>query len=71
MKTPIPAEQVLDEHLELSRSGDEENSLKSYRENSFIIMPDGARQVLRKYALASAHSNNNCRMPVSPIKRAL
>jgi hypothetical protein len=48
MKTPIPAEQVLDEHLKLSRSGDEENSLKSYREDSFIIMPSEVRRGLEE-----------------------
>lgn len=48
MKIPILAEQVLDEHLELSRSGDEEDFLKSYREDSFIIMPDGLRRGLEE-----------------------
>ncbi|HXG93039.1 MAG TPA: nuclear transport factor 2 family protein [Blastocatellia bacterium] len=46
MKRPITAEQVLDEHPELSRSGNEEDFLKSYREDSFILMPDEVRRGL-------------------------
>lgn len=40
MKQPLSSEQVLNEHLELSRSGDEEDFLRSYRESSFLIMGD-------------------------------
>lgn len=43
--TPTPR-QVLDDHLELSRSGNEDDFLRSYREDSFIIMPNGVRRGL-------------------------
>ena len=48
MKTPLSPKQVLNEHLELSRSGDEEDFLQSYREDSFIIMPDGVHRGLER-----------------------
>lgn len=43
---PVTPEQVLDEHLELARSGDEDDFLRSYREDSFLIMPEGVRSSL-------------------------
>lgn len=39
-------EQVLDEHLEWSRSGSDEDFLRSYREDSFLIMSSGVRRGL-------------------------
>lgn len=46
MENSATAEQVLDEHLELARSGSEDAFMRSYREDSFLIMPSGVRRGL-------------------------
>lgn len=46
MKESFTPKHILNEHLELSRSGDEDDFLRSYREDSFIIMPDGVHRGL-------------------------
>ncbi|MGH9508394.1 MAG: hypothetical protein ACRD2M_00525 [Terriglobales bacterium] len=40
------AEQVLDEHLRLSRSVSEDDFIRSYREDSFLIMANGVHRGL-------------------------
>lgn len=46
MENSATPEQVLDEHLEWSRSGCEDDFMRSYREDSFLIMPNGVRRGL-------------------------
>lgn len=43
--TATPQE-VLDRHLKLSRSHSERDFLECYREDSFLVMPDGVRRGL-------------------------
>ncbi len=44
MKETPPPQEVLSRHLELSRSHSEQDFLECYREDSFLIMPDGVRR---------------------------
>lgn len=45
-KERLTAEAILDEHLKLSRSGSEEEFLRSYRQDSFLIMRTGVQRGL-------------------------
>lgn len=44
VKGPVSAREVLERHLELSRSHDESDFLECYRDDSFLIMPTGVRR---------------------------
>ncbi|ODT86182.1 MAG: hypothetical protein ABS69_00025 [Nitrosomonadales bacterium SCN 54-20] len=45
---PLSPEQVLNQHLELSRSGDEDEFMWSYRDDSFLIMAGGVHRGLER-----------------------
>jgi len=46
MKNSATPQEVFHRHLELSRSHSEQDFLECYREDSFLIMPDGVRRGL-------------------------
>ncbi len=46
MKHTTTPQEVLNRHLELSRSNPEQDFLECYREDSFLIMPSGVRRGL-------------------------
>lgn len=52
-------EQVLDRHLEWSRSHSEEDFLRCYREDSFLIMPSGVRRGLENIRACYRQLNND------------
>lgn len=59
MKDPVTSEQVLREHLKLSRSQCEEDFLRCYREDSFLVMPDGVRRGLEGIRTCYAKLNED------------
>ena len=48
MSHSATAQEVLERHLELSRAGDDEAFLRSYRKDSFLIMRAGVRRGLEE-----------------------
>lgn len=68
MKETATPQEVLNRHLELSRSNPEQDFLECYREDSFLIMPSGVRRGLER--IRCHHQLNqelpNARSPGSP-----